>query len=428
MSTHRYLAAIAQSKLSMGVLGAILLLVWGCALPTDGAIGGDGPPQLPTSATYRSSAVGPSDCPSTRDRYRQPFHRESIWNRPIGNRARYVDAGLSRGKARAGVTLDEDMIVLAPSAPQKRLIQTGWSRRDRCKTGGNDLYAGLRVPIPDNYETTFRGRTPNMAGAILLADGDRVLQNQPLHVCRAGGPAGSAFKYPTVRLDAKEESRWGAHGGSALSSIGGTLRCGEMTKANPHIRHALKINVFARQYLLSCARGKPYEDSTIYRADAYACSDRPLAYGGSNPAVRMGSLLALKPDFDVESLRTAPGRILARAFVEYGAYVVDDTAWDVYAIPTAHEVVERPDGSFAACNFADRFEGEWGFRFDRPQGDFAEDFNAIVENLHAIANNIKNPESTYGSPDPQPGDPRGWQISKTAGGGSNLGCFATPLE
>ena len=355
--------------------------------------------------------------PRIEDRYARPFHPESIWNRPIGEGARYVAANLERGRILTGVTLDEDMIVLAPSAPEKRLTRTGWSNESRCRTNGEDLYPGLRVPIPDNYETTFHGVTPNMSGAILLADGESLLQNQPLHVCQAGEPAGSAFQYPTVKLDSREESRWGAHGGSALSSIGGTLRCGEMTRKDPYIGHAMKINVFAKKYLLQCSLGKPYDDSLIYRADGYACGNEPLAYGGSNPAVRMGSLLALKPDFDLKSLNTEPGRILAKAFIEYGAYIVDDTARDVYAIPTAHEVVQQTDGSFEVCNFAEQFEREWGFKFDQRQGSFAADFFKIIKDLHSITNNIKNPESTYGEPDPRPGNHKGWKVSPTAGGG-----------
>lgn len=408
----------------LGVLGAIATIILGYLLLANSAATIDSSSQSVNLANYGTSE---GNCPETRDKYVQPFHSNSIWNRPIGRHARYVDAGLKRGRALTGITLDEDMIILAPNAPKKRLTKTGWEHHTRCLAGGEDLYPGLRVPIPDNYQTTFHGTTPNMAGAIMLSDNE-ILQNQPLHVCEAGGTAGSAFKYPTVEIDANEESRWGAHGGSSLSSIGGTLRCGELTRGNPQIRHALKINVFANKYLLKCSYGKPYDDSLIYRADAYACSNSAIAYGGSNPSVRMGSLLALKPEFDLNSLKTIPGQILAKAFIEYGAYIVDDTARDVYAIPTAHEVVEQSDGSFKVCNFAEQFQAEWGFKFNQRYGSFANDFHAIVGNLYSVVNNIKNPESVYGSSDPMPGDPQGWEISKTAGGGSELGCFASPLE
>lgn len=404
MSIERLFPGLLKQKIFLAILGAIAAVTVGHFFLSN----------LPTDAQSHHSDS------KTADRYIRPFHPESIWNRPIGQDARYVTTDLERGRILTGITLDEDMIVLAPNAPEKRLIRTAWSTGSRCRTDGEDLYPGLRVPIPDNYETTFYGSTPNMAGAILLADGERILQTQPLHICRAGEAAGSAFQYPTVRLDSREESRWGAHGGSAMSSIGGALRCGEMTRKNPHIEHAMKINVFAKKYLLKCSLGKPYDDSLIYRADEYACGSDPFAYGGSNPAVRMGSLLALKPDFDLDSLVTEPGRILAKAFIEYGAYIVDDTARDVYAIPTAHEVVEQADGSFKVCNFAERFEQDWGFRFEQRQGSFANDFFKIVENLHSVTNNIRNPDSIYGEPDPRPGNPGGWKISKTAGGGLPL--------
>lgn len=427
MPIQRLFAKKSRLKFLAGVLSAIAVVIVSYLFFTHQAItmhSASSPKQLESSLANTADKT----CPVTRDQYFQPFHPESIWNRPIGSHAQYVDAGLKRGRAVTGITLDEDMIILAPNAPKKRLTTTGWSGDKRCNTDGEDLYSGLQVPIPDNYETTFHGTTPNMSGAILLEDGEQILQTQPLHVCRAGGPAGSGFQYPTVTFDAKAESKWGAHGGSSLSSIGGTLRCGEMTRENPHIHHALKINVFAKKYLLKCALGKPYEDSLIYRADAYACSNEAIAYGGSNPAVRMGSLLALKPDFDLSLLKTEPGRLLAQAFIEYGAYIVDDTARNVYAIPTAHEVVEQSDGSFRVCNFAEQFKAEWGFKFNQRNGRFANDFHTMVENLYAVANNIKNPDSVYGEPDPQPDNPKDWEISKTAGGGSAIGCFASPLE
>ena len=36
----------------------------------------------------------------------------------------------------------------------------------------------------------------------------------------------------------------------------------------------------------------------------------------------MGSLLALKPDFDIAALSTEPAQILAQALKDYGGYVV----------------------------------------------------------------------------------------------------------
>ena len=47
-------------------------------------------------------------------------------------------------------------------------------------------------------------------------------------------------------------------------------------------------------------------------------------YNGKNKEFIMGVLLALKPTFNIDTLKTIPGKILAKAFQDYGAYVVDD--------------------------------------------------------------------------------------------------------
>jgi hypothetical protein len=72
-------------------------------------------------------------------------------------------------------------------------------------------------------------------------------------------------------------------------------------------------------------------------ADGYA----PGYYGTKgNPEkeCRMGALLALLPDLELTSLdfetgNDGPAMILARAFQDYGAYIVDDPYQNVVAIP-----------------------------------------------------------------------------------------------
>ena len=114
----------------------------------------------------------------------------------------------------------------------------------------------------------------------------------------------------------------GAHGGSGMSSIGGTIRLGELVP-NGIIRHALKVNLYAQKYLAYNEDETPGYRWPAIRADGYA---NESTYGGPNPALEMGALLALLPNFDVNSLQTEPGRIIATAFINYGGYVVDDTA------------------------------------------------------------------------------------------------------
>lgn len=61
-------------------------------------------------------------------------------------------------------------------------------------------------------------------------------------------------------------------------------------------------------------------------------------YGGVVPQMRMGSLLALAPNFDCQQFTSAQVRIkLCPAFRDYGAYVVDDSFQDVTSIAMATE-------------------------------------------------------------------------------------------
>ena len=71
--------------------------------------------------------------------------------------------------------------------------------------------------------------------------------------------------------------------------------------------------------------------------------------------------------------------ILARAFQDYGAYVVDDAAWPVYAISTELS----PDG-----RVEDEFEAIWGFSMTPESRDtpWARDMDRIFLNLSVVDN------------------------------------------
>ena len=57
---------------------------------------------------------------------------------------------------------------------------------------------------------------------------------------------GPTTRWANVSILSAENSSWGAHGGSHLSSIGGTIRRGELLPGAPPIRHALKLMLWAR--------------------------------------------------------------------------------------------------------------------------------------------------------------------------------------
>jgi len=120
------------------------------------------------------------------------------------------------------------------------------------------------------------------------------------------------------------------------------------------IRNVLKVNVYGKKNLYYDETTKGYR-WPARRADRHAKG----SYGSlrRSPVVKecwMGALLALPATMDLYSLgvETRPSRILAATLQNYGAYIVDDTAWDVYVL-----VRERsPTG-----RFTNEFKKNWGF-------------------------------------------------------------------
>ncbi len=323
-----------------------------------------------------------NDFPTSRDLLKWPFSRTSIWNMPIGDSAVYVHA-LLEPVAAEGLSVDEDMIVLTPRAPMMDvyLNHAAWTKEyNRCYPEGEIIYS---IPCPDDFIYSYDNweqMTPNGGIASLMSDGRTIVQSQPFSRCEAGMPATSKFLFP--EQDIYGDGILGAHGGSGMSALGGALRLGEAMPGSGPIRHALKINIYAAENILYDTIDKGYRWPAVI-ADGYA----PLLYGKkrSTPFVKgllMGSLLALPSWMSLDSLNfeTEPGRILAQAFQNYGAYVVDDTYRDSWAIISAWE----PGG-----RWVDQFEEAWGFSFITVDDDspWSRDMEKIYFNLHLVANN-----------------------------------------
>ena len=136
------------------------------------------------------------------------------------------------------------------------------------------------------------------AAAILRPNGRTLHQSQPVVRC-SNGTATTHYRFDDA--DIYGDGIAGAHGGSGLSALGGTIRLGELM---PHgsIPHALKIVIEPRCYHYDPADASPGFRWPASTADGHAS----LTYTGREPALEMGSLLALPTDFDVDSLRTEP--------------------------------------------------------------------------------------------------------------------------
>ena len=266
----------------------------------------------------------------------------------VGSGAVYVPAQITPATA-AGMTVDQDLIVMRPGAPALAVMTStaDWNNTmDRCPPSAPTLFS---APVPDDF--VFKPvlpNTPNASTAILAADGRTLKQTQPFSRCTTGGPATS--HYDSADVDIAGEGITGAHGGSGLSAIGGTLRVGELRPGGPPVRHALKVELDAALNYGRCATYSSCFRWPAVQADTYATT----SYGGPNPALEPGALLAIPVGTDVASLglETTAAAALAFTLQNYGAYVVDDTAWAVCASASSL----GPTGDFTR-----QFQAHWVF-------------------------------------------------------------------
>ncbi len=319
----------------------------------------------------------------TRDKFKWPFASNSPWNTSIGSGASYQDANIVRG-AGTLFAIDEDIVVMKPTAPMidVKYNGSGWTEGgDRCPAQGGTVQS---VPVPASY--WVGNTTQNHSASFLMPDGQTVKQNQPFTRCVAGGVATTLLAFGDQNI--YQAGLYGSHGGSGLSALGGTIRLGEFSSGK--ISHVMKVNLLASQYYWSgCQARWPAN-----RVDGYCGGGGTDAYRGSNPNFTPGALLALKPDFNVNGLRTIPGKILARAFIDYGAYVVDDKYIDAYAIVTE----QGPDG-----RVANEFQSLYGFGIEQRQvalitTPWGLDIKDIFENLYIVTNNRADNVGGGGTP------------------------------
>lgn len=309
-----------------------------------------------------------------RSKFKQPFASSSIWNLPLGANASYVATTIAQ--ASSGSFGDENVIILTPNEPLMPvyLNNDGWTNPSpgqtlRCASQGDQLTS---VPIPASFYIpgSQNNDTPNNSSAVLMSDARTLRQMQPLTRCQGYNYA-TALSW-TIDEDIYGDGISGLHGGSGLSSIGGTIRLGELLADAGPIAHALQL-VLNNTELSPQFQGKRWPATN---ADGDGSS-----YTGGTPALRMGSLLALQSSFDPNALQTISGKKIAQAMIDYGAYVVDTTGgWSAYYF--TYEF--GPDGSVK-----DEMTGAYGYSYNNvadPHHPFSEDIDSIVGALWVIDN------------------------------------------
>ena len=351
----------------------------------------------------------PSGC---RDRRRWPFAAHSIWNTAIGSAAIFLPANLYAGDAlrpdRFHVDVDYFVSTAASDPPTAFVNQGWWGAHDGRWGGkcGNDhccLEGKVVGSIPFPERTIIAAPTGNNAAAVLLPDGVTLLQFQPIYRCAAGSPltglAGFLHQpWSNVSILSAENASFGAHGGSHLSSIGGTIRRGELLPSAPPIRHALKLMVWAERYYW---RGNATDP--CFRWPAIHCDNARMQpnstnfYNGTSDRLKPGALLAVAPKVAAAlapRMATRVGRKLLAALCDYGGYLDDNTASNSGAFNVEDGVAEEVAASYG------------GLSLDARAGQpLYADLLAIFRQLHIVDNNAADAVGGGGVPRRPPPPP-----------------------
>lgn len=323
--------------------------------------------------------TGRMGCAGGRDKFKQPFASSSIWNMPIGNGATFTSATLA---APLGAFTDEEYLFLDTTVtPHDIKVSTCaadrlcWSGATRCDDTGANLLTNALIPagfpVPDE-DSVVR---PNSMATIIRADGRTLDQTQPLADCNGNTKYTSAYTWPAV--DIYGDGITGAHGGSGLSAFGGTIRMGEWVSGGK-IPHVVKVDLPASSDF-SCSGGCyrwPATNSDC--GTSSSCGD----YLGSNAQVKPGSLLAILPSANCDSglsLVTEAAKIMCHAMQTYGAYVVDNSGWNVMSF----NVEVSPAGDVRS-----QFASSFGFALsDQSSSDWANDVRRLAAALNVVTNN-----------------------------------------
>jgi hypothetical protein len=385
-----------------------------CSTGTASAVSGSGPWAWSCAAanvgtTASCSASVASSGSGTRNPLQQPFATNSIWNMPIGNGAAFAPANLTANPASSdsGATniawavvfgSDAEHIILTPTAPLTSIYYEGnaWSGASRCDATSTGAVSGLPVSVPIPATYTVPSDNGNDGAAVLAADGQTIIQFQPMALCTAGGPGTAAAVSPAVNLYGP--GILGAHGGSGMSSIGGSIRVGEMRPGQVGMHHALKVDMNYYEYYHASAQANSYRWPSVTSDGAW--QNYGLTSAGaqganySNPAMVMGALLAIPSTISISSLnlQTEPGKQLAWTLQNYGAYIVDSSMDCCFNFSEE----ESPAGSFSA-----QFQADWGYpmlaRFNTDSA-WSQDIETIRTALQVVSNNGPNSIGGGGTP------------------------------
>jgi hypothetical protein len=233
---------------------------------------------------------------------------------PIGSNAQYTPANLPR----TNYVHEDEILGMNASAPSRPSYnRNSW---DAACSGGSP---SGNYPIPDGLTTDVTGGSylPNNTAAFIKPDGRTIQEGIWAARCSGTGPLYWGLLLGSHDIYGDGVSGfYGGHGGSGLSAVGGSIRAWEISSSGP-IAHALKATLPVAT-LSNCNNG--YRWPAQIADSGYGDSGSWSFYSGSICAMRMGSLIAIHPSENCNTLVTSTlARRICAALQNYGAYVVD---------------------------------------------------------------------------------------------------------
>jgi len=326
----------------------------------------------------------------------------------------YANSTMGGGPERFRTDVDF-FVATAATDPVTDFVNQGWWGNDPecgynhcCKRNRSKTVGTMRFP----YNWTVN-QTSNNAAAILLPDHETLVQVQPLVRCTPGSPLFAIANFLKNRtyfngsqwvpqpqpanISILGNGTWGAHGGSLLSSIGGTIRLGELLPGAPPIGHALKLMLYAAQYYYPGDRAVGCYRWPALRCDGSWNASRDPGnknyYNGTDPRLKPGALLAV-PGAERAALlgngtvTTPVGVKLLEALTDYGGYLDDNTASNSGAFNIEGGVAEEVAAAYAGLNLRDV----------RPGTALYNELVAIYRTLHIVDNNAPSAVGGGGTP------------------------------
>lgn len=322
----------------------------------------------PTPTPTPTDTVTPPPV-TTRSQYQWPFSWDSFWNMPLASTATYTP-----------VTITDNGTYEDASSQTYNDTNTS----DPVKTLTNArLASGSTGPVQVHVDPsmTANGQWNTCSSWLSSADSDTVYQGQTTQLTAGGNPSfgGTADNtWPTVSI--KGIGQAGCMGGSGLSGLGGTLTKADVTGTSP-ITHALKV---ALDGFVNYSTANGGHRWPALNADGgYNQSGNGNFYGGSDPNMVEGTLLALPPTISPSSFSNPLVQKIAQAAQDYGVYTVDTTATDRFAFSTFITNYDATSSfDTAACTTGCTHPSS-------NQSIYASQLDTLLKDLAAVTNNTQ---------------------------------------